>query len=360
MKHLKRTFFVVAMIILGAGQLSAQYLTTHAKSAIPGQQKGFYYALPRTVLRFDFVVEETQKLVGPYSDYADFVGATDYITKDSKEYRLVDVIMRTSAEADPNATFFIAMNSKKPEDFAVRLTSKGILLGVGGEGPVMEEPTITAIPTQETTNQEVTFKYQYGSVGAKTEEQLALSAAEMINKIREEKIKLLTGFQETAFTVDTYRQMYADLDEMEQDYLSLFLGKKTTKQQVYTVFITPSKDVPLQTIGKFSTQAGFSVGTAGTGDVITVQMISLQTTGSINQLSPSAVESMTHENKLFYRIPETANIKVSMGNNKVLLERRETIAQLGTFMLAPLGNTKLSFDPTTGQMTSFGQEGISY
>lgn len=359
MKHLKRSFFVLAIIILSAGQLSAQYLTTHAKSAIPGQQKGFYYALPRTVLQIDFVVEETQKLVGPYSDYADFVGATDFITKDSKEYRMVDVTMQTTAEADPNATFYIAMNSKKPEDFAVRLTSKGILLGVG-DGPVAEETVIPAIPTQEVINQEVTFKYQYGSVGTKTEEQQALAAAEMINKIREEKIKLLTGFQETAFTVDTYRQMYADLDEMEQEYLSLFLGKKTTKRQVYTVYVTPSKDVPLQTIGKFSTQAGFSTGTAGTGDVITVQMISLQTTGSINQLSPSAVESMTHENKLFYRIPETANIKVSLGTNKVLLERRETIAQLGTFMLAPLGNTKLSFDPATGQMTSFGQEGIAY
>lgn len=361
MRLLKRTVIVAALMAFAASQLNAQYLTTHAKSAIPGQQKGVYYALPRTVLQFDFVVEETQLFEGPYSDYADFVGATDYITKDGKEFRIVDVKMRSAAEADPNATFFLAMNSKKPEEFGVRLTSKGILLGVGAEGPspTTNETIVTDAPVTS-QDYDVSFKYRYGAVGNKSEEQLARAAADMVTKIRDEKIKLLTGFQETAFTLETYRQMYADLDEMEQDYLNLFVGKKVTKSHVYSVYVTPSKDVPLQTIGKFSTQSGFTAGTAGSGDVITVQVISLQTTGTINQLSPSAVESMVHENKLFYRIPETANVKVSLGTKQVLLECRETIAQLGTFMLAPLGKTVMSFDPVTGQLTNFGQESLSY
>ena len=87
-----------------------------------------------------------------------------------------------------------------------------------------------------------------------------------------------------------------------------------------------------------------------------LQVISLQNTGSINQLSPSAVESLSHENKLFYRIPEIANVKVNLGSNKLLLETRETIAQLGAFMLAPLGKTRLAFDPFTGQLINMGLE----
>ena len=88
---------------------------------------------------------------------------------------------------------------------------------------------------------------------------------------------------------------------------------------------------------------------AAVSSSVTVQLYSLQNTGSINQLSPSAVESLSHENKLFYRIPETANVKVIMGS-EVLLEQRETIAQYGVFMLVPLGKTKLALDPNTGQI----------
>ena len=73
------------------------------------------------------------------------------------------------------------------------------------------------------------------------------------------------------------------------------------------------------------------------------------TTSSINEPSPSSVETISNENKLFYRIPETANVKVIMGS-EVLLEQRETIAQYGVFMLAPLGKTKLALDPNTGQI----------
>ena len=354
MNSLKKTIWVLALAVLGIGQLHAQYVTIHAKSAMPGQQQGLYYALPRTVLQFDFVIEETQYYVGPYSDYADIVGATDIILKDSKAYRIVDVTMRSVAEADPNATFFIAMNNKKGETIDVRLTSQGILEGVGIEPQPRVETPLSPMVKPNPVIQEATFKYQYGATAMKNEEQLAHAAAEMIDKVREEKIKLLTGYQETAFNRDTYSQMYADLDAMEQEYLSLFIGKKVSNTYVNTIYVTPSKEEPLLTVAKFSPQFGFSAGTGGAGEVITVQLYSLQNTGSINQLSPSAVESLSHENKLFYRIPETANVKVILGANKVLFEARETIAQLGAFMLAPLGKTKLAFDPCTGQLISFG------
>lgn len=350
MKHLKRTALFLLLMAAMATTANAQYVTTHAKSAMLGQQKGIYYALPRTVVQLDFVVEQTELLEGPYSDFAYLVGAEEYIVEDRTEYRLAEVRMHTYAEADPNATFFVATNPKKGESIQFYLTPKGILEGVGIQGTCAEPQAVPATAIPETKPQERAFKYQYGPTSMKSQEQMAHSAASMITTIREEKIKLLTGFQETAFTLDTYRQMYADLDAMEQEYLSLFVGKRISTTSVKTVYVTPSKEVSTQTIGKFSKEEGFSVGVNGLGSVITVQALSLQTTGNINSLSPSAVESINHENKLFYRIPETANIKVSL-DGEVLLEQRETLAQFGVFMLAPLGNTKLTLDPETGQIT---------
>lgn len=355
MKQFRFALMIMAVMALGL-TANAQYLTSHAKIAMPGQQKGLYYALPRTVVQLDFIVEEIELIEGPYSEYVYMVGADDYVESDGKEYRLADVRMSTYAEADPNAIFFVSMTPKKGEEMTFSLNSKGILQGVGVT-PDPITPPCSPLTSDLTplTSPDRTFKYQYSSGAIRGEEQLARSASEMITRIREEKIKLITGFQETAFNLDTYRQMLADLDEMESEYLSLFIGKKIVTPRVKTVYVTPSKEVTTQSIGKFSPTTGFTTDITGNGTVITLQAISLNTTTSINEPSPSAVESLTHENKLFYRIPETANVKVTMGN-QVLLERRETIAQYGVFMLAPLGKTKLTLDPNTGQITSMGME----
>ena len=83
--------------------------------------------------------------------------------------------------------------------------------------------------------------------------------------------------------------------------------------------------------------------------MITVQTLSLGTTAAINAPSQSAVESMSYENKLFYRIPDMAQVTVSCGN-QALLEDRVTINQLGALLMAPLSNTTLVFDTETGQI----------
>ena len=352
MKHMKSLIFMVALFAM-CGHLNAQYVTTHAKTAMPGQQKGIYYALPRTVIQLDLMVDKTELVEGPFSDYAYMIGANDVILDNDVEYILRDVVMSTYAEADPNATFFVAMNAKKGEAQPFYLNSKGILEGVGmvSETPVNPATPSVKVPVSADNKY---FKYQYSSSGMRSEDQQARAAAEMISRIREEKIKLITGFQETAFTLDTYRQMYADLDEMEAEYLSLFVGKRVVTPVVQTVYVTLSKDVPLQTVGSFSKDYGFSTNVYD-GESITVQAISLQTTGNINALSPSAVETISHENKLFYRIPETVYLKVSLGD-KTILERRETLAQFGAFMLAPLVHTKMLLDPNTGQIISMGME----
>lgn len=353
MKHTMKTFVMMALTVLMAGHLNAQYVTTHARVAMPGQQKGIYYALPRTVIKLDLMVDKTELVEGPFSDYAYMVGANDVITGNEVEYVLRDVVLSTFAEADPAATFFVAISAKKGESQPFYLNSKGILEGVG---MVNEQPMALPEPPARVTVQSAdkTFKYQFSSKGMSLEEQQARAAADMIGRIREEKLKLLTGFQETAFTLDTYRQMYADLDEMEAEYLSLFIGKRVVTPVVQTVYVTLTKDVPLQTVGSFSKTEGFISNEYG-GANITVQAVSLQTTGNINTLSQSAVETLNHENKLFYRIPETANVKVSLGDN-VLMEQRVTLAQFGVFMLAPLGKAKLALDPLTGQITTMEME----
>ena len=118
---------------------------------------------------------------------------------------------------------------------------------------------------------------------------------------------------------------------------------------VKTVYVIPNKEVPTQTVAKFSESEGVTVGTGGSGTPIMVQTLSMNTTAAINAPSQSAVELMSYENKVFYRLPEMANVKVTLGRD-TLIEDRVVVNQLGAVLMAPLTNTRLVFDTETGQI----------
>jgi hypothetical protein len=180
---------------------------------------------------------------------------------------------------------------------------------------------------------------------------LAKEVADKITEIRKAKFYLISGDVEMASNPETFNAMYKKLDAMEKEYTSLLLGKRVTKRVVKTVYVIPNKEVTTQSVAKFSEIEGLTVGTAGSGSVIAVQTLSLNTTAAINAPSQSAVESMSYDSKVFYRLPETANVKVTF-EGETLLEERVTVNQLGQLLMAPVTNTKLVFDTETGQVVN--------
>jgi hypothetical protein len=185
----------------------------------------------------------------------------------------------------------------------------------------------------------------------KSNAQLAKEVADKIEGIRKAKFYLISGDVEMATNPETFKMMYEKLDAMEEQYTNLLLGNRVKRTLVKTVYVVPNKEVPTQTVAKFSENDGLTIGTAGSGALITVQTLPMNTTETINAPSQSAVESMSYENKVFYRLPETANVKVMCGN-KTLFEDRMVVNQLGALLTAPLTNTKLVFDTETGQIVN--------
>ena len=183
----------------------------------------------------------------------------------------------------------------------------------------------------------------------KSNAQLAKEVADKIEEIRKAKFNLISGYYETAFNPETFKLMYEKLDAMEEEYTNLLLGNHVKKTVVKTVYVIPNKEVPTQTVAKFSESEGVTVGTGGSGTPIMVQTLSMNTTAAINAPSQSAVELMSYENKVFYRLPEMANVKVTLGRD-TLIEDRVVVNQLGAVLMAPLTNTRLVFDTETGQI----------
>ncbi len=53
-----RFFILLTSSILINPVAYSQVTVSHAKQGIPGQQEGFFYALPQTVLKVDFIVKK--------------------------------------------------------------------------------------------------------------------------------------------------------------------------------------------------------------------------------------------------------------------------------------------------------------
>ena len=76
---INKVFAAMAFTLAFGTAVNAQVTTTFSKNATPGLQGGLYYALPQTVLRFDFTIEETYTEEGAYADYASrYIGLTDF------------------------------------------------------------------------------------------------------------------------------------------------------------------------------------------------------------------------------------------------------------------------------------------
>jgi len=352
--------FKLSLVLLAlafGGQLQAQFTTTFAKNVTPGQQNGLYYSLPQTMLKLDFIIEKVQLEKGPLSDYAsNYFEMEDIVEYETTEYRLLDVKMSTVATPDPNALFFVTMTSARGgSKMQFDVLPNGIIRSVGvGNDSETEEPMAPPMPRkpqcchEENNNEE-------GFVGlmtaGKSNGVLAKEVADKIADIRKAKFYLISGDVETASNPETFNAMYKKLDDMEKEYTSLLLGKRVAKKVVKTVYVIPNKEITTQSVAKFSETDGLTVGMNGTGSVITVQTLSLGTTAAINAPSQSAIELMSYENKVFYRLPEMANVKVTCGSD-TLIEERVAVNQLGQLLMAPVTNTKLVFDPETGQVVN--------
>ena len=352
--------FKLALVLLAlafGGQLQAQFTTTFAKNVTPGQQNGLYYSLPQTMLKLDFIIEEVQLKKGPLSDYAsNYFEMEDIVEYETTEYKLLDVKMSTVASPDPNALFFVTMTSARGgSKLQFDMMPNGIIRSVGvGNDAETVEPESNPVQEKPRCCREES-DYGEGFVGlmtaGKTNSMLAKEVADKIAEIRKAKFYLISGDVEVASNPETLNAMYKKLDDMEKEYTSLLLGKRVTKKVVKTVYVIPNKEVPTQSVAKFSEIDGLTVGTSGSGSIITVQTLSLGTTAAITAPSQSAVESMSYENKVFYRLPETANVKVTF-EGETMLEERVTVNQLGQLLMAPVTNTKLTFDTETGQIVN--------
>lgn len=386
MIHFLRNRFFILTFSIACGWMplavSGQIFVTPVQNNAVSESPGFYYALPQNVIKLDFVIEKTEKLKGPYSEFAEStIGVQDFITKDETHFRVMDIIMNIEAEPDPEAWFFVEFDergSKDARSLIFDLKENGIILSAD-EAPLSKN---IARDITETTlvnaGNEKRFHYfaernLYQRVDTiirkitidttvirrnilqtawvdRNPAQKARAAADMIHKIRDSRFNLISGFQEINYG-SSIVYMDNQLQQLEEEYLALFLGKEIKQLYTQSVYFVPKHDQKgTLVVAGFSETLGLTESTAKANQVeLNIDLNGQETLTK----SGSAKGKLT--NSLYYRIPQSALLTLTY-QGKVFYKQRKPISQLGTIAVAPVNKTRLQFSPESGMVTTIKRE----
>lgn len=338
---------------------------------------GIFYSLPRTCLRIDLKVNKTEKIKGPYAEYAEkLLGLSQVTMSNSQEYDLESIAVSSFQEPDPDEFYFIQFKNEKSKErrqFEIFLSQSGVISSVNATNPVLKNKWETSLNVQDVSVPEIVSQNTYEKTdtvirkisvdtstfeqkllrkisATKTPEQKAKEAADFILKLDESMYNLINGYQEVNYEKGTMEFMYKEMENLRNDYLQLFKGYSRKTVQEYSIVVIPvnKQGEYKQLAGKFSGQSGFSENEKAGGEPLVLKISSLETTSALTPVLKKMHDEPRPEKGLYYRIPEIAGIKIDLGN-KTLFESRISINQFGKVAFLPASSfNNLEFFNATG------------
>jgi len=153
-------------------------------------------------------------------------------------------------------------------------------------------------------------------------------------EMREGKHLILTG---EANVFPQSEDALNEMNRLEKEYTELFAGKTIREKHTFASQIIPSRDM----IGKkielfrFSDLTGPVTENSAGGKQVVAEFIPENKTKDLTLLTKPVSESETERfDRLFYRIPDVVNIKISLDAEKLFNSRR-LVYQFGQLVQLP-------------------------
>jgi hypothetical protein len=326
--------------------------------------------LPRTGFAVEVTAECAERVPGPLEEFAgELLGTRP--EGPTRAWRLLSVRVTPVALPDPRGMYTVNAAGEYG-GILLGLSPEGFLAGIGGAGNtarlgagVIEyEAPVTwgagAIDYVrfgvESTRKEV-LDSNFSTIEVegvprrvwdpierqvlKDRGELARDAAQGLFEIRRKRLDALTAPGGLA------GESVQALEELEEEYLSLFLGKEVTREERRVFTYIPEKAGEASTLFRFSETLGF---TERDNVAATPYMVEVA-----NVAVPGEAPAETRGG-VTYRVPAVGDLRVRRGET-VLVEGRCIVAQLGYLQQFPLdviGSEGLSieFHPEYGSIKS--------
>lgn len=353
------------------------------KNAIP-------YYLPMKSFEVSVDVETYYFVAGPFNKYAEkYLSLKDASTVNSSYSDVTGVEISEFVVPDPNAGFFV-FNTEK----SLVLDDLGVLVSYNSptdSKDIRESKTVynhlnfpaddilftdysvkrNFIGLTDTTYKVVELDSVFQKIPvyntvitSKDFEQKAEEAANFIIKLRKHRFKLQTGQFETEKAPKDLEFMIQELDELEKQYLELFVGKTVMVKNTFKYNYVPSLETRSDSKVMFYVSDDLGIVLKNSGDDIPVRFIyeDLNSFTELENFYGRQIELKEKEKKkgLYYRIPGNAKLSIEFDNH-MYAYKNIIVPQIGVLNHLPAKlfknkDLQIIFDNNTGSIKSIINE----
>ncbi len=327
-------------------------------------------------------MKKTIKKSGPLSAYAEsYLGLEDAQLYDETIFEIEKVWVSSYVQPDPEQMFYVSVDKRSKEDksLLLSLSKSGLILGVNKQviQPQSYRDNVNVAMKHQATEDAFSYyadnnfyqkidtvvrkisidtvniqQYQYNTTWlVKDPEQKAKEAVANLEKIREQRFLLLTGYQEVDYG-ESMAYMDGQLKKMEAELISLFTGIVTTETVHKSFYFTPSVSTRNRNaaVFKFSQSEGAFDLTDSRGEDVYIQFDVQNATANVDRflISPPSEQEKPIDG-FYYRIPEFADVEIRFGDER-LFKSNFVINQFGKVVQSPSLKSEIEFDPKTGQI----------
>lgn len=376
---MKKSIFIFGWLMMAVLAVTAQ-----KKKETLTTPLNINYCLPKVSYEVKVILEYTERIPGPYRNYAEKeLGQKTEIPEYQERWAIKNIEVKPLYVPDEKAVYSVSASGEY-QPVMLHLSAEGFLAGVAsGQGGVFTDESkmkyvngddgdedainIMKFNTYNNLKEILDTNYTYQEVdgemkkiwdpivryAAKTEKDNVKEAVSEIFRIRSERVKLL-GAENNVPDGKSLEIILREFDRMERNYLSLFMGREEKRKVVRVFQCTPEKSGEAVVAFRFTEEGGVT----GTKNV-TALAYSLKLDNVAVPASTPVAGSGT-DAAIFYRVPATADLKLMKANDELLCIKA-IVPQLGEIKKFPINiiandGLILEFYPQYGALKSVGRK----
>ena len=345
---MKKIVFV--FLFLSSVQVFAQRLGKE----IP--DNSLIYALPKTIIEISVEVLKDRYVPGPYVRYAEEQLSIENVSaREDISYRIGEISMKATVEADYEYMYSLPVGEKSTLDASfLALSSEGLIFALNESKETFANYSATVpknyqlypdrLPSSPLATQTefmmeriktdsgfISIPFQQSIVEKKDLQSKAEEAAKFIFNLRQRRFELVTGDVDHAFSGSSLIDALDEINRLEREYLSLFIGKHFVESRTCKFYVSPEKAIDKKSypVFYFSEADGTLPESTRTSVSFTLLISPL---GKINYVE--GVKTRVKLANIYYRIPEIADVRLLQGAKEVC-GGRMPIYQLGKELVLP-------------------------
>lgn len=318
------------------------------------------YCLPSTVIALEVTAVQENFYAGPYARYAEKYLGIKARQADQTSFQITEIKMTPMVEPDQEHRYSVVLQNGQLDATFLKLSSAGLVsfadavtdrpvnwrfpvavYGDFSDKGVNSNLTSEAAVLYKKNKNESSFSkvsVQQDVIVAKTPEQKAAETAEMIVKLREHRLQLVTGDADAAYSGEALKAAIDELARLEKEYMSLFVGYTETQEQKKNFEVIPdgARETQKYIAFRISDVAGLVPADNLAGKPVIMELLP-QEIAPVPELTEEQIKKMSKKAPVIlahYRIPAVCTVKVTAGPTE-LLQSRIAVYQLGQISSFP-------------------------